>query len=108
MPSKLYKIGRRAFRGCASLESLILPVTLREIGFDAFSGCKNLKRLAMPKSLIEMEDSDVFSGCDSLSEIAYAGSRDDWEYLTRGRALTVTRTDLSVYTPKIHCLDLKK
>ena len=108
MPPKLYKIGRRAFKGCASLESLILPITLREIGFDAFSGCRALKRIAIPKGLREIEDDDAFSGCDSLSEITFAGNKEAWEYLNHGKTLTVRRSDLSYFSPKLHFLDLKR
>ena len=107
MPPKLYKIGRRAFKGCASLESIILPITLREIGFDAFAGCRALRRIAIPKGLREIEDDDAFSGCDALEEITYAGNKEGWEYLNHGRTLSVQRGDLSYYSPKVHFLDLK-
>jgi hypothetical protein len=107
MPPKLYKIGRRAFGGCTSLDNLILPVTLRTIGFDAFRECTSLRRIALPRDLHEIEDDDAFSGCDSLSEIAFGGNRESWEYLNHGKTLTVQRTDLSVITPRVSFLDLK-
>jgi hypothetical protein len=102
----LYKIGRRAFKGCSSLESIILPVALAEIGYDAFASCRSLRRLGIPKGLKTIEDEDAFSCCDSLSEITYGGSREDWEYLVRG-TLTVKRSDASLITPKVSFLDLK-
>ena len=85
-----------------------MPITLFSIGFDAFSGCSSLRRLAIPKSLREIEDGDAFTGCDSLSEITYAGDKESWEYLNHGRTLTVQRTDLSYFSPKIYFLNLKK
>ena len=59
------------------------------------------------RDIRELEDEDVFSGCDSLSEITFAGSEAAWESLNRGKTLTVQRSDLSLYSPKINCLDLK-
>jgi hypothetical protein len=107
LPPKLYKIGRRAFKGCSSLTGIILPVTLKEIGFDAFASCRSLKGIAIPRGLSEIEDSDAFGGCDSLSEITFGGTKEEWEMLNRGRTLSVQRSDLSFYSPKVHFLGLK-
>ena len=106
MPVKLKKIGRRAFAGCSSLRSLILPVGTSAIGLDAFSGCASLGRIAIPKRLSEIEDLELFSGCDSLSEISFGGSEEMFEMLTRGRPITVERSDLTRFTPKIIFMDL--
>ena len=107
MPVRLKKIGRRAFAGCSSLRSLILPVGTMSIGLDAFVGCSSLSRIAIPKRLCEIEDIELFNGCDSLCEISFGGDQRLFENLTRGRALTVQRSDLSLFTPKITFMDLK-
>lgn len=100
-------IGRRAFRGCLSLKSLILPVSLLEIGLDAFADCKALRRLALPKGVTELEDLEVFGGCDSLTEISYGGNAEGWERLLRGKTLTVPTSGGDILTPKIYFLDVK-
>jgi hypothetical protein len=55
----------------------------------------------------EIEDEDIFGGCDSLGEISFGGSREGWENIMRGRALTVQKSDLTVSTPKVSFLDLE-
>ena len=55
----------------------------------------------------ELEDEEIFDGCDSLTEISYGGSREAWESICHGRALTATRSDATPFTPKVIFLDLK-
>ena len=93
------------FKDCTSLSSVILPVGLRAIGYDAFSGCSALSRIAIPKALTEFEP-DAFAYCDSLSEISFGGSREAWELLMHGGALTVEKTDGGVNTPRVVFLNL--
>jgi hypothetical protein len=107
MPTKLVKIGERAFEGCSSLASLILPSRCEVIGFDAFADCSSLRRIAIPRGMRELEELEVFGGCDALAEISYGGNLEGWEYLTRGKSLTVERSDLSHFSPKIYFMDLK-
>ena len=107
MPVRLKKIGRRAFAGCTALRSLILPVATASIGLDAFFGCSLLSRIAIPKRLMELEDIELFNGCDSLTDISFGGDERLFENLTRGRTITVQRSDLTVHTPKITFMDLK-
>ena len=106
MPVRLKKIGRRAFAGCTSLKALILPVGTSSIGLDAFFGCSSLSRIAIPKRLIELEDIELFSGCDNLLEISFGGNEEMFNNLTRGKTITVQKSDLSVFTPKIIFMDL--
>jgi hypothetical protein len=107
MPVKLQKIGRRAFSGCASLVSLILPVGCMHIGYDAFENCSSLKRIALPKGMCELEDADIFAGCDALSEISFGGNKEGFSLLTRGEGIRVRKSDLTVFLPKIIFMDLK-
>ncbi len=69
MPS-VQEIRERAFWGCAALESLDLPGTLREIGADAFYYCTGLSSLRFPESLIRIGPC-AFYGCGSLSELTF-------------------------------------
>ena len=107
MPVRLKKIGRRAFAGCSSLKSLILPVGTSAIGLDAFVGCSSLARIAIPKKLMELEDNELFNGCDSLREISFGGDERLFENVTRGKGITVQKSDLTRFTPKITFMDLK-
>jgi hypothetical protein len=107
MPVKLTRIGRRAFKGCTSLKSLILPHGVKEIGLDAFAECSSLARIAIPKGVRELEDEDVFASCDSLTDISFGGSKEAWELMSHGKTVTVLRSDMTVFTPKITFLDLK-
>jgi hypothetical protein len=107
LPTRLVKLGRRAFKDCTSLSSVIMPEGLKSIGFDAFSGCSSLRRISIPKGLVELEDLDVFDSCDSLVEISFGGDLPKWEFLVGRGALTIQHSDLSVSTPKVIFLDLK-
>ena len=80
---------------------------MKTLGFDAFADCSSLRRIALPKELSEIEDYDAFSGCDSLTDVSYGGSQDEFMVLLRGRTLTLQRSDTSIFTPKIHFMDLK-
>ena len=107
MPTKLVKIGRRAFKGCSSLASVILPFGTKMIGFDAFADCASLSRIAIPKGVTELEDGDVFCGCDSLFEISFGGGRDGWERLCRGESLTIQKSDCTLITPKVSFMNME-
>ena len=78
---------------------------LRAIGYDAFSGCSSLSRIAIPKDIAELE-SDAFYYCDRLAEISFGGSKESWELLMHGGALTVEKTDGSIHTPRVSFLNL--
>ena len=67
-----------------------------------------LQRIAIPKEMREIEDLDVFSGCNSLKDISFGGSRESFEVLTRGNAITVTKSDLTVFTPTVAFMNLDK
>ena len=66
-----------AFRDCAGLSEVTLPVTVTviESGEDdvdivgTFSGCSSLGEITLPPNLTEIGDL-AFDGCTSLSEIA--------------------------------------
>ena len=49
----------------------------------------------------------MFDACDSLTDISFGGSREAWEAVCHGRALTVQKSDLTVSTPRVSFLDLK-
>ena len=58
----------RAFWGCSSLRSIVIPDSVTSIGDMAFCGCWSLKSLVIPNSLSSIGNS-VFSGCSSLESL---------------------------------------
>lgn len=55
-------IEERAFDGCASLESVMIPESVTSIESNAFSGCSNLKDILVPE--LTTLGTDVFSDAD--------------------------------------------
>ena len=106
MPTKLVKISRRAFKGCSSLSSIILPFGTESIELDAFADCSSLARIAIPRGIKEL-DEETFFGCDSLTDVSFGGTRERWESLLGGRALTLQRSDLSISTPKVTFMNIE-
>ena len=60
------------FRGCSSLEEVVLPDNLSSIGRDAWSStfafCTSLKTITLPKSVTKIKDG-AFGGCTALEDI---------------------------------------
>ena len=67
IPVSVKEIWGRAFSSCNSLKSIIIPENVKSIGFDAFNGCSNLKDIIIPES-VESIGSYAFakSGIQSL------------------------------------------
>lgn len=62
----LLSIGNAAFSGCRSLETLVLPETLKTIGEAAFTGCSSLRELEIPEGVVSIGEA-AFAGCTELS-----------------------------------------
>ena len=58
-------IGERAFLGCESLESVIIPNTITRIDDYAFWGCSNLSRIDIPASVKKI-GKYCFSKCTAI------------------------------------------
>ena len=61
-------VGYRAFDGCMSLSSVMLPSTIQQIGECAFYDCSALQSINLPES-VSVIDSYAFASCSSLQEI---------------------------------------
>ena len=69
---------------CSSLTSIIIPNSLTRIGYRAFEGCTSLKSITIPNSVTEILDS-AFADCNSLTTINYAGTKEQWMAINKGR-----------------------
>ncbi len=58
----------QSFKGCASLESIVLPVTWTAVPQTFFYGCTSLKNIEIPES-IKTIGAYAFYGCSSLEKI---------------------------------------
>ncbi|MBQ7489605.1 MAG: leucine-rich repeat protein [Bacteroidales bacterium] len=68
IPDSVTQIGRSAFGGCSSLQSVVIPDSVTQIGESLFSGCSSLQSIVIPDSVTRIEGS-VFYGCSSLQSI---------------------------------------
>ena len=68
LPSSVKKIEGFAFSGCSSLKSINIPSGVSEIGLYAFEGCSALTSINIPDSVMKI-GSDAFSGCSKLISV---------------------------------------
>ena len=68
LPSSLKIVGIRAFSGCSKLTSIQLPEGLEEIGERAFSSCSSLTSIQLPEGIKTIGKS-AFSSCYNLKSI---------------------------------------
>ena len=62
------EIGVSAFRGCSSLESVVIPKGVTKIGAGAFSACKKLESVVIPEGVTEI------GGWRSMVAVAWKAS----------------------------------
>ncbi len=62
-------IGKEAFKGCSTLERVLLPDGLNSLGTNAFEGCSSLMRIFIPRG-ITVIPKQIFKGCSKLGYIA--------------------------------------
>lgn len=65
---RISSIGKRAFRACFSLSSIVIPNGVTSIGDSAFFECSSLASIVIPNGVTSIGDS-AFTGCYSLSSI---------------------------------------
>lgn len=73
VPCGVHTIGKGAFKGCTSLEQILLPDTVTVISDDAFKGCRKLTEITLPDRL-DTIGSYAFHRCHSLTAITIPAS----------------------------------
>ena len=56
IPADVTEIGKLAFYGCTTLDTLVIPARVKAIGQDAFYGCRNIESIEV------YEENPVYSG----------------------------------------------
>lgn len=59
------KIPENAFKGCTSINRVVIPTGITEIGKRAFSGCTSLSRIIIPADVVTIGEA-AFEGCDNF------------------------------------------
>lgn len=62
------QIGENAFKNNVTLETIVLPNTIKKISASAFEGCTALKTIVLPEGC-EIIDEKAFKGCTSLTSV---------------------------------------
>lgn len=68
IPKSVIEIGKEAFLGCDSIESIIIPSSVKRIGSNAFRSCRSLTKVAMSKSVEEI-GVGIFDNCAKLTSV---------------------------------------
>lgn len=83
LPLGLDSIGGHAFSKNTQLEIATIPNGIEELGQAAFSNCLKLKVVSIPLSVKKIGP-NCFFNTPKLKRINYAGSKEQWRYITRG------------------------
>lgn len=62
-----------AFHSWSSLETVVIPDTVRTIGKEAFFACGSLNKIDFPDGLEEIKE-NAFQGCTNLTQVILPGS----------------------------------
>ena len=73
VPKKIWEIEEYAFEGSESLESIMIPASVRRINEGAFNGCSKLQFVGYKgdydPAFYSFSDNTFFDGCSELEEV---------------------------------------
>ena len=81
VPDGVTAIGYDAFNRVPQMAELVLPEGVTSIGMEAFDSCSGLERISLPSTLTEI-DYCAFGGAGALTDVYYAGTREQWDRIT--------------------------
>ena len=73
LPDSVTTIGKYAFYGCSSLESIVIPNSVTSIGYYAFMYCSSLTSVEIADGVTRI-GSATFFGCSSLTNVVVPDS----------------------------------
>ena len=76
-------IGDEAFSGCSSLTNVTIGDSVTSIGNYAFYNCSSLTNVTIGDSVASIRNY-AFEGCTSLTSITYAGTKSQWDSISKG------------------------
>ena len=96
IPDGVTSIGDAAFYYCTSLTSIEIPAGVTSIGEEAFYNCCNLTDIKIPNSVTSI-DYRAFFYCTKLKWIDYAGTKAQWNAISKGSGWKTYVTGCTVY-----------
>ncbi|MCR5050301.1 MAG: leucine-rich repeat domain-containing protein [Paludibacteraceae bacterium] len=95
LPKTMKKIGSEAFHNCVNMTSIALNEGLEEIGSDAFGSCEKLESLTLPSTLKYIRDW-AFEHCYSLKSLTLPEGLEE----VGGNICTADTPEAPVYNSK--------
>lgn len=83
LSSNIEYLNYYSFANCTSLTSIDIPNSVTSIVYGVFSGCKNITKVGLPTSVTSI-GSDAFDQCSKLSDVYYAGTKNQKEKIAIG------------------------
>ena len=74
IPFGVLKIAEGAFRGCTTVQSVLVPDSVTEIENEAFNGCSSLETLKIGSGVQHL-GSRILADCTAFKKIVFHGSR---------------------------------
>ena len=92
-----------AFENNTTINSIILPSTLKSIKTFSFKGCVNLTEIVLgsanaePNTIDLTVSFDAFDGCTSLESVYYRGTKSQWETVSIHDQGNATLKNANIY-----------